>query len=98
MLKVLLRSSKFWFAVSGLVWAVALYFVPAFPKEIKLAIDALTVIVVGAIAVDEAQRLGVDDVAMRGLPMPKRGFIAQRFVALALALAGSLILLAALAR
>lgn len=80
MFKTLMKSSKFWFAVVGLIWAVVLYFVPAFPKEIKLAIDGLTVIVIGAVAVDEAQRMQVDEVALRGLPIPVRGLLAQDFV------------------
>lgn len=93
MFKTLMKSSKFWFAVVGLIWAVVLYFVPAFPKEIKLAIDGLTVIVIGAVAVDEAQRMQVDELALRGLPIPVRGFIAQRFVWVALVI-GVLLLLA----
>jgi len=93
MFGTLMKSSKFWYGVVGLVWAVVLYFAPAFPKEIKFAIDGLTAIVIGAIAVDEAQRMRADEVALRGLPIPKPGFIAQRFVWVALVI-GVLLLLA----
>lgn len=49
----LIKSSKFWFGVWALAQAVIAFAVPNFPKEIKLALDALVAIVITAVTVDE---------------------------------------------
>ena len=68
-LSALLRSSKFWFAVLAVVWAIVDYAAPTFPKEIRASIQSLIAVVIGAIAVDEATLIvkAQAQVAERGL-------------------------------
>jgi hypothetical protein len=51
---LLLQSRKFWLAVVGLVQTVLFQFVPDFPMEVWLAIDALLAVVIAGIAVEDA--------------------------------------------
>jgi hypothetical protein len=52
-LKALLRSRKFLLAVLGLVQTVLFQFVPDFPQEVWIAIDALLAAVIVGIAVED---------------------------------------------
>lgn len=56
--KLLLRSRKFWLAVFGLCQTILFHFIPTFPPEIWQAIDVLVVVLIGAIAYEDAARLG----------------------------------------
>jgi hypothetical protein len=51
----LLHSRKFWLAVVGLVQTILFQFVPDFPKEVWLSIDALLAIVIVGIAYEDGQ-------------------------------------------
>lgn len=55
-LKSLLASRKFWVAVFGLVQTIVFQFFPQFPKEVWMAIDALCAVVIGSIAVEDANQ------------------------------------------
>ena len=50
----LLTSRKFWLAVFALVQTIVFQFVPDFPKEIWQAIDALAVVLIVTIAIEDA--------------------------------------------
>ena len=50
----LLRSCKFWLGVFGVVQTVVLHFV-AIDPEIWAAIDALVIVLIGAIAYEDGQ-------------------------------------------
>ena len=55
----LIRSRKFWLAVFALAQTVLFQFFPQFPDTIWQAIDGLVVVLIGAIAVeDAAQKFG----------------------------------------
>jgi len=87
--KKLMESSKFWFAVWAVAQAVIAYALPNFPREVKLALDALVVVVIGAVAMDEVR---MKPSQWRGiLPTP---FIAQRAGWVCLALGAALTLFA----
>ena len=53
-LKGLFRSRKFWLAVFGTVQTIVFQFYPEFPKDVWLAIDGLVVVLIGAIAIEDA--------------------------------------------
>lgn len=53
-LNALLHSRKFWIAVFGLIQTIVFNFVPNFPKEIWMAIDALVSVLIVTIAVEDA--------------------------------------------
>ena len=58
-LQALLRSRKFWLAVFGIAQTLIFSYVPDFPSEVWQAIDALVVVLIGAIATeDAAQKFG----------------------------------------
>ena len=50
----LLRSRKFWLAMLALLQTVLFQFVPDFPQEVWLSIDAVLAVVIAAIAVEDA--------------------------------------------
>lgn len=77
-LSALLRSSKFWFAVLSVIWAIVDYAAPNFPREIRASIQSLIAVVIGAIAIDEATLVvrAQAQVTERGLLQVVR-FIAQ---------------------
>ena len=50
----LLRMSKFWIAVLAAIQTVIFYLVPDFPKDVWQAINQLAMVVIGAIAVEDA--------------------------------------------
>ena len=49
----LLFSSKFWLAVVALAQTVLFQFVPSFPKEVWLSINAVIAIVIAGIAAED---------------------------------------------
>jgi hypothetical protein len=49
----LLFSSKFWLAIVALVQTVVFQFVPDFPKEVWLSINAVIAIVIAGIAAED---------------------------------------------
>jgi len=51
----LLKSRKFWLAVLALVQTVLFQYVPGFPKEVWLAIDAFLIVLIGSIAYEDGQ-------------------------------------------
>ncbi len=53
-LQRLLRSRKFWWAIFGIAQTVLFQYVPDFPRDVWLAIDALVGIAIAAIAVEDA--------------------------------------------
>ena len=53
--RALLGSRKFWLAVFGLVQTIVFEFVPGFPREIWVAIDALLAVVIASIAYEDGQ-------------------------------------------
>lgn len=53
-LKSLLYSRKFWLAMVALIQTLVFTFVPNFPQEVWIAIDAVLVALIGAIAVEDA--------------------------------------------
>lgn len=52
----LLKSRKFWIAVIAITQTVVFGLIPSFPPEIWAAIDALAVVLIGAIAHEDAAR------------------------------------------
>ena len=50
----LLYSRKFWLAMFALVQTILFYFLPDFPNEVWLAIDGVIVVLIAAIAVEDA--------------------------------------------
>lgn len=50
----LLRSRKFLLALFGLIQTILFQFVPTFPKEVWIAIDALIAVVIAAIAAEDS--------------------------------------------
>lgn len=57
-LKALARSRKFWLAVFAVVQSVVFGLWPDFPVEIWVAIDALVVVLINAIAHEDAAAKG----------------------------------------
>lgn len=55
-LNSLLRSRKFWIAVFALLMKVVAYYIPNFPPEIWAAIEELAIVLIAAIAVEDAAR------------------------------------------
>jgi|GEM_PF-2434943 Na+/H+ antiporter NhaD/arsenite permease-like protein len=53
-IKSLLRSRKFWLSVFGVVQAIVFQYVPGFPEEVWQSIAALVMVLVGAIALEDA--------------------------------------------
>ena len=51
--EALIRSRKFWLTAFGLVQTIVFQFFPAFPKEVWLSINALVIVLVGAIAYED---------------------------------------------
>ena len=50
----LLKSRKFWLAMLALAQTVLFQFVPSFPMEVWLSIDAVLVVLIGSIAAEDA--------------------------------------------
>jgi hypothetical protein len=50
----LLKSRKFWLAVFGAVQTILFQFVPDFPKDVWVAIDAIVGVLIAAIAIEDA--------------------------------------------
>lgn len=50
----LLYSRKFWLAIFAVIQTVLFHFVPNFPPEIWQAIDGLVVVLIAAIAIEDA--------------------------------------------
>ena len=53
-MKSLLYSRKFWLAVVALGQTILFQFLPDFPKEVWIAIDAVLVVLIGSIAAEDA--------------------------------------------
>ena len=53
-LKALVRSRKFWLAVFAVIQAIVFQFVPGFSEEVWQSIAALVMVLIGAIAVEDA--------------------------------------------
>lgn len=53
-MKSLLYSRKFWLAVFGIVQTLVFHFLPNFPAEVWAAIDALVIVLIGSIALEDA--------------------------------------------
>jgi hypothetical protein len=49
----LVYSSKVWLAVFALIQSVVFQFIPDFPKEIWISVDALVGVVIAAIAAED---------------------------------------------
>lgn len=52
-IQALVRSRKFWLTVFALVQTIVFQFFPDFPKEVWMSIDALVIVLVGAIAYED---------------------------------------------
>jgi hypothetical protein len=50
----LLKSRKFWLTVFALAQTIFFHYVPDFPKEVWQAIDALVIVLILAIALEDA--------------------------------------------
>ena len=57
-IKSLVRSRKFWLAVFGTVQTIVFQFYPEFPKDVWVAIDGLIMVLIGAIAIEDAAAKG----------------------------------------
>lgn len=53
-MKRLLNSAKFWLAVLAAIQTVIFYLMPDFPEAVWQAINQLVIVVIGAIAVEDA--------------------------------------------
>lgn len=53
-LESLMRSRKVWLAAVGVIQTFLFYFIPAFPKEVWMAIDGVLIVVIGTIAWEDA--------------------------------------------
>lgn len=53
-LEALIHSRKFWLAVFGIVQSILFQFVPDFPQEIWISIDALVIVLISSIAAEDA--------------------------------------------
>ena len=51
----LLKSRKFWLAMLALVQTILFQYVPDFPKEVWLSIDAVLIVLIGSIAYEDGQ-------------------------------------------
>ena len=54
MLDALIHSRKFWLAVFGVIQTVLFQFVPQFPEAVWQSINVLVLVLIGAIAVEDA--------------------------------------------
>lgn len=52
----LLKSRKFWLAVFGVFQSIFFEYVPDFPADVWQAIDALVVVVILSIAIEDAAK------------------------------------------
>lgn len=52
--RALLFSRKFWLAIFALIQTIVFQFVPGFPQEVWLAIDAVIAVLIGGIAYEDA--------------------------------------------
>mgnify|MGYP000855920015 CR=1 FL=1 len=52
-IKLLLRSRKFWLAVVAVVQTILFQYVPEFPKEVWLSINALLGVLIATIAAED---------------------------------------------
>jgi len=57
-LKALAHSRKFWLAVFGVIQSVLFALWPGFPTEVWVAIDALVIVLINAIAHEDAAEKG----------------------------------------
>ena len=53
-IKALTSSRKFWLAVFGVVQTLVFQYLPQFPKEVWQSINTLIVILISAIAIEDA--------------------------------------------
>jgi hypothetical protein len=53
-MKGLLKSRKFWLAMVALAQTVLFQFVPSFPKEVWISINAVLAVLITSIAVEDA--------------------------------------------
>jgi hypothetical protein len=53
-MKSLLISRKFWLAIVALAQTILFQFVPSFPKDVWLAIDAVLSVLIASIALEDA--------------------------------------------
>lgn len=70
-LKALARSRKFWLAVFAVVQSVVFGMWPDFPVEIWVAIDALVVVLINAIAHEDAAEKGALAIVAKAAPEAK---------------------------
>ncbi len=52
----LLRSRKFWLAVVGVIQTVVFFFWPGMPEQLWQAINTILMVLIGAIAVEDAAK------------------------------------------
>lgn len=55
-MNALLHSRKFWIAVVALVAVILLHYVPNFPPDVLTALKDLAMVLIGAIAVEDAAK------------------------------------------
>jgi hypothetical protein len=67
-LKALARSRKFWLAIFAVVQSVVFGLWPDFPVEIWVAIDALVVVLINAIAHEDAAEKGALAIVAKATP------------------------------
>jgi hypothetical protein len=53
-LESLVRSRKVWLAAVGVVQTFIFYYIPAFPQEVWMSINGVIIVVIGAIAWEDA--------------------------------------------
>ncbi len=53
-MKSLLKSRKFWLAIFGVIQTLVFYSLPDFPQEVWQSIDALIVVLIASIAIEDA--------------------------------------------
>jgi hypothetical protein len=52
----LFRSRKFWLAIVGVIQSVVFFYWPDIPQELWQAINTILLVLIGAIAVEDAAR------------------------------------------
>jgi len=55
-MKYLLKSRKFWLAMVALAQTILFQFVPGFPKEVWISINAVLAVLIGSIAYEDGNR------------------------------------------
>lgn len=55
-MKGLLKSRKFWLAMVALAQTVLFQFIPEFPKEVWISINAVLAVLIGSIAYEDGNK------------------------------------------